>query len=643
MLSIKSLAVIKASGTFFPGSMTPSENVSTNNNNPMDLSSPNGSAGQPGTVNFSDRKRFLSFHLLQISFKFLLHRKKVFLELFYQSVVLLVSVESKSLTDHSLSRILQLHSSTENPETQFGPEVPCGRAFCKLKKKHHYHCTLCNQVCIVFISQKDAPFGSFLYKTPFPGLTSTNFEFWFQAFSELDKLRPHVLKHSSFSPLKQVDAEHFTDDEGGKPDSDEHRVSPDQMKPSISHSAEELFGKHALPGSVIPPSGLPPSSLPNFLNCPTSQSPFSHLFLQQNPFSLYGMMFGGAPPGVFQPGGLLGSPAGLPQPHQLPSSSQHLGVVGGVPGSTPGPLVGLNMPDSVAPLLVNSSFQQQLQKAAAASGVGGKRPLTPPTSSSPSSPPGDGGAKKPRMQLRILKDEPVPTGYIRFRFNEDCNYPHCGYREHQTHFHCTREDCGYSFCDKTRFVQHTARHERLDTLMGGDFKQYRANISCGRGNCSYVPTQGSVIILCFLHKWTKSLLGRQLTVQKVNFMVILWSGGPQGQNKASHFHCCKCDFVCTDTNKVVAHRRQHQKLDSITAAGFEKFTPSQNCNVSEIFFGESILPSVLSLMLEGFYWSLQISSCIHSQKQTHYHCLKCSYAVLGLSQMSAHKYRHADE
>jgi len=57
---------------------------------------------------------------------------------------------------------------------------------------------------------------------------------------------------------------------------------------------------------------------------------------------------------------------------------------------------------------------------------------------------------------------------------------------------------------------------------------------------------------------------------------------PAGQNKASHFHCLKCDFVCTDTNKVVAHRRQHQKLDSIMAAGFEKFTPSQNCNVSKV-------------------------------------------------------------
>ncbi|KAF0298893.1 Transcription factor castor [Amphibalanus amphitrite] len=195
--------------------------------------------------------------------------------------------------------------------------------------------------------------------------------------------------------------------------------------------------------------------------------------------------------------------------------------------------------------------------------------------------PGDGHrpeVKKPR-NMRILKDEPVPDGYIRFRFNEDCKYPHCGYREHQTHFHCIRKDCGYSFCDKTRFVQHTARHERLDTLMGGDFVQYRANIPCGRDACIYTNTLD------------------------------------QRQNKASHFHCLKCEFVCTDTNKVVAHRRQHTKLDSITQAGFEKFTPSQSC---------------------------KIETCNHNGKQTHYHCVKCQYSVLGLSQMSAHKYRHME-
>lgn len=107
-----------------------------------------------------------------------------------------------------------------------------------------------------------------------------------------------------------------------------------------------------------------------------------------------------------------------------------------------------------------------LNRAGEAAAAGGD-PTTaaaPPHLNGPVSPSRDMSPemRKARVQnsMRILKDEPVPEGYLRFRFNEDCHYTHCGYREHQTHFHCMRQDCGYSFCDKTRFVQHTARHER---------------------------------------------------------------------------------------------------------------------------------------------------------------------------------------
>ena len=47
---------------------------------------------------------------------------------------------------------------------------------------------------------------------------------------------------------------------------------------------------------------------------------------------------------------------------------------------------------------------------------------------------------------------------------------------------------------------------------------------------------------------------------------------------------------------MVAHRRQHQKLDNIVAAGFEKFSPNEYCTQA---------------------------GCLHSAKQTHYHCKKC--------------------
>lgn len=92
--------------------------------------------------------------------------------------------------------------------------------------------------------------------------------------------------------------------------------------------------------------------------------------------------------------------------------------------------------------------------------------------------------------FKIFKDEPIPKGYLKFRFNEDCNFANCGYSNLQSHFHCCRADCFYSFCDKTRFVQHTARHERLDKLMGDDFKQYRANMSCGHDDCIYKSSSG---------------------------------------------------------------------------------------------------------------------------------------------------------
>ena len=72
--------------------------------------------------------------------------------------------------------------------------------------------------------------------------------------------------------------------------------------------------------------------------------------------------------------------------------------------------------------------------------------------------------------------------HLATRFNEDCGFASCNYREHQTHFHCMRKDCNYRFCDKTRFVQHTARHVRLDTLCANEFEGFRG-VTCGRTDC----------------------------------------------------------------------------------------------------------------------------------------------------------------
>ncbi|KAH8300127.1 hypothetical protein KR044_010250 [Drosophila immigrans] len=192
------------------------------------------------------------------------------------------------------------------------------------------------------------------------------------------------------------------------------------------------------------------------------------------------------------------------------------------------------------------------------------------------------------------REQDIPTGYLKFRFNEDCGFERCGYRNHQSHFHCNRRDCHYSFCDKTRFVQHTARHERMDTLMGDDFQQFRANMRCGVIDCCYASTtphnsrSGSLFCSC--------IADDMLAAPK----------------KSSHFHCRKCDYVCTDSNKVVAHRRLHMRLEYVRSAGFRKIASNESCATP---------------------------SCSYALRHTHYHCTTCDCSVLSRAQLASHRHR----
>ena len=171
------------------------------------------------------------------------------------------------------------------------------------------------------------------------------------------------------------------------------------------------------------------------------------------------------------------------------------------------------------------------------------------------------------------KDDTIPDGYIRIKQKDNCGFDKCAYRGGVTHFHCTRLDCGYSFSDRSRLIQHSLRHERIDSLTGGEMRQYRMNQPCGREVCDY-------------------------------------------QGKASHFHCLKCDYCCTDSSKVLTHRKYHAKMESILSQGFYKYSLEEDCHVT---------------------------SCQYQHKQTHYHCTQepCNYAVLGPAQMASHKLKHA--
>lgn len=160
-----------------------------------------------------------------------------------------------------------------------------------------------------------------------------------------------------------------------------------------------------------------------------------------------------------------------------------------------------------APLDLLNMSNELLVAAATAAMTTSKRPLSSCGSDEPTSASihpkkmaktASAAAAAKLSNFKMFKDEPIPNGYLKFRFNEDCNFTNCGYRNHQSHFHCCRNDCYYSFCDKTRFVQHTARHERLDKLMGDDFKQFRANMRCGYDECVYNRNMGKFINRDFL-------------------------------------------------------------------------------------------------------------------------------------------------
>lgn len=391
-------------------------------------------------------------------------------------------------------------------------DATCDRPFCKLKRKKHEHCDLCNQ-----------------------------------GFTDNMKLKIHYLKH------QHTKLGGIFEDSGDKGDTKHNDGSePHDLSKSSTQAPPTLPNMmFPLPNSAVSPA----TGMMDGLSLQNLQLANLAHFYQQNSLyyqNLYPFLGNQALPG-------------------LAMDQQSL------------PLMQFPFPAAAAALAANGSFDFGLgaQGIQPTSLLSQKRKMS--THDEMHVPKKPKVSERPKeYQKKSYKDDSVPNGYLKFRFNQDCNFPNCGYRNHQSHFHCCRKDCFYSFCDKTRFVQHTARHERLDKLMGDDFKQFRANMHCGYQNCAY----------------NKNL-------------------GPH--NKSSHFHCLKCNYICSDTNKVVAHRRQHSKQEYIKLAGFRKYSNNEHCNIPD--------PNTPD------------GECPYTLKQSHYHCLVCQMGVLSRNQLSYHNHR----
>ncbi|XP_034294723.1 zinc finger protein castor homolog 1 isoform X4 [Pantherophis guttatus] len=149
-----------------------------------------------------------------------------------------------------------------------------------------------------------------------------------------------------------------------------------------------------------------------------------------------------------------------------------------------------------------------------------------------------GKRRKTPSSRKMLDEGMMLEGFRRYDLYEDCKDANCQFSLKVTHYHCTRENCGYKFCGRTHMYKHAQHHDRVDNLVLDDFKRFKSSLSCHFPDCQF-------------------------------------------SGNSTHFHCLRCGFRCTDSTKVTAHRKHHGKQDVISAAGFCQFSSSVDCEVPE--------------------------------------------------------------
>uniref|UniRef100_UPI00398F2AE5 zinc finger protein castor homolog 1 isoform X2 n=1 Tax=Pristiophorus japonicus TaxID=55135 RepID=UPI00398F2AE5 len=149
-----------------------------------------------------------------------------------------------------------------------------------------------------------------------------------------------------------------------------------------------------------------------------------------------------------------------------------------------------------------------------------------------------GKRRKTASSRKMLDEGMMLEGFKRYDLYEDCKDASCQFSLKVTHYHCTRENCGYKFCGRTHMYKHAQHHDRVDNLVLDDFKRFKSSLRCNFADCQF-------------------------------------------SGNSTHFHCLRCGFRCTDSTKVTAHRKHHGKQDVITAAGFCQYSSSVDCDVPD--------------------------------------------------------------
>ncbi|XP_013871227.1 zinc finger protein castor homolog 1 isoform X2 [Austrofundulus limnaeus] len=149
-----------------------------------------------------------------------------------------------------------------------------------------------------------------------------------------------------------------------------------------------------------------------------------------------------------------------------------------------------------------------------------------------------GKRRKTPSSRKMLDEGMMLEGFRRYDLYENCKDSTCQFSLKVTHYHCTRENCGYKFCGRTHMYKHAQHHDRVDNLVLDDFKRFKSSLSCNFPDCQF-------------------------------------------SGNSTHFHCLRCGFRCTDSTKVTAHRKHHGKQDVISAAGFCQFSSSADCEVPD--------------------------------------------------------------